>query len=265
MPGTQKIVLSSITLALKAGQGLGVIGPSASGKSTLARALTGVWPIGRGSIRLDGASLDQWSSEALGRHVGYLPQDVSLFTGTIADNIARFETPPDSAAVISAARAANVHDMILQLPDGYDTKLEESGAPLSVGQRQRVALARALYRDPFMVILDEPNSNLDAEGEAALVQSLLAARKRGAIVVIVAHRPSVMAAVDMVAMLKAGALTAFGPRDEVLKKVLSAQGPGGGAQPQGQPQQQQQQAASGGGTVRQLGAPGLVTVSDASN
>lgn len=223
VPGSTKVVIGSANFELAAGQGLGIIGPSASGKSTLARALTGIWPLGRGTVRLDGASIDNWSSERLGRHVGYLPQDVSLFAGTIGENIARFETPPESAAVLAAARAANVHEMILQLPDGYDTRLEENGAPLSVGQRQRIALARALYRDPFFIVLDEPNSNLDSEGEAALVQALVEARKRGAIVIIIAHRPSVMAAVDMALMMKGGQVVAFGPRDEVLRKVLAPQ------------------------------------------
>ena len=220
VPGTQRIILSNVSLELKAGQALGLIGPSAAGKSTLARAITGVWPLARGAVRLDGAALDRWLVEDLGRHIGYLPQDVALFDATIADNIARFEANPDSNAIIAAAQAADVHEMILRLPEGYETRLGPAGMALSAGQRQRIALARALYRDPFLVVLDEPNSNLDAHGEAALTRAILGVRNRGAIAVVIAHRPSVLAAVDMVGVMGGGQLTAFGPKDEVLKKVL---------------------------------------------
>jgi ATP-binding cassette subfamily C protein len=220
IPGTQRIVLNNIGFELKAGQALGLIGPSAAGKSSLARAISGVWPTQRGAVRLDGAALDRWGLEDLGWHIGYLPQDVALFDGTIAENIARFEEEPDSGAVIAAAKAANVHDMILRVPDGYETRLGPGGMGLSAGQRQRLALARALYRDPFLVVLDEPNSNLDAEGEAALTQAIFGIRNRGGIAIVIAHRPSALAAVDMVGMMGAGQLTAFGPKDEILKKVL---------------------------------------------
>jgi ATP-binding cassette subfamily C protein len=208
------------TFALNAGQALGIIGPSASGKSSLARALVGVWLPARGTVRLDGAALDQWSAVALGRHVGFLPQDVELFDGTVAENIARFEPEPDPGAVIAAARAADVHDMILTLPDGYDTRIGEAGQALSAGQRQRVALARALYRDPFLVVLDEPNSNLDADGERALTAAIAGVRARAGIVVVVAHRPSALTAVDCVAAMAQGEIHAFGSKDEVLRKVL---------------------------------------------
>jgi ATP-binding cassette subfamily C protein len=220
VPGTQRLILNNVTLELRAGQALGLIGPSAAGKSSLARAITGVWPLTRGSVRIDGAALDRWSIEDFGRHIGYLPQDVALFDATIADNIARFEDSPDSNAIIAAARAADVHEMILRLPEGYETRLGPAGTALSAGQRQRIALARALYREPFLVVLDEPNSNLDADGEVALTRAIMGVCKRGGIVIVIAHRPSALTAVDMVGVMANGRLTAFGPKDEVLKKVL---------------------------------------------
>lgn len=219
-PGSQRIVVQDVAFRLERGQGLGIIGPSASGKSSLARAMVGVWRPVRGKVRLDGASLDQWAPEALGRHVGYLPQDVELFDGTVGENIGRFEPDADPAAVVAAARSADVHDMVLRLPDGYDTRIGEGGAALSAGQRQRIALARALYGDPFLVVLDEPNSNLDAEGEQALTQAILGVRCRGGIVVVVAHRPAALAAVDLVLAMSGGRAQAFGPKEEVLRKVL---------------------------------------------
>jgi ATP-binding cassette subfamily C protein len=219
-PGCPSLAVRGATFALDAGQALGIIGPSASGKSSLARALVGVWVPARGNVRLDGAALDQWSAASLGRHVGFLPQDVELFDGTVAENIARFEPEPDPGAVIAAARAADVHDMILTLPDGYDTRIGEAGQVLSAGQRQRVALARALYRDPFLVVLDEPNSNLDADGERALTAAIAGVRTRGGIVIVVAHRPSALTAVDCVAAMAHGEIQAFGSKDEVLRKVL---------------------------------------------
>lgn len=194
-PSGQRLVVSEATFRLTAGQGLGIIGPSASGKSSLARALIGVWTPVRGKVRLDGAALDQWLPEALGRHVGYLPQDVELFAGSVAQNISRFEPDVDAQAIIAAGKAAGVHDLILRLSEGYETQIGEGGTLLSSGQRQRIALARALYGDPFLVVLDEPNSNLDTEGEAALTQAITAVRHRGGIVVVVAHRPSALAAV----------------------------------------------------------------------
>lgn len=218
-PGTDKLVVHDVTFRLQQGTVLGIIGPSASGKSSLVRLLVGVWRPARGNVRLDGAALDQWHPEALGKHLGYLPQDVELFAGTVADNIARFATRPDAEAVIGAAKAAGVHEMILRLPDGYDTQIGESGAVLSAGQRQRVALARALYGDPFLVVLDEPNSNLDAEGEEALAGALNAIRARKGIAVVVAHRANALAAVDTILVLGGGRMQAFGPKDAVLSRL----------------------------------------------
>jgi ATP-binding cassette subfamily C protein PrsD len=219
-PGQTKIVVSDASFALQSGQGLGIIGPSASGKSSLARGLVGIWTPARGKVRLDGAALEQWSSESLGPHIGYLPQDVELFDGTVAENIARFSPDFDSDAVIAAACAAGVHDLIVRLQDGYDARVGEGGLALSAGQRQRIALARALYRDPFLVVLDEPNSNLDAEGDEALTRAILGARARGAIVIVIAHRPSALLGVDLILAMANGRVQAFGPKEEVLQKVL---------------------------------------------
>ncbi|MFZ0068996.1 MAG: type I secretion system permease/ATPase [Pseudolabrys sp.] len=219
-PGVPKVVVQDITFELEAGQGLGIIGPSGSGKSSLVRLLVGVWQPLRGNVRLDGAALDQWASDALGRHIGYLPQDVELLAGTVAENIARFEPNPDNEAVIAAAKAVGVHDLIVRLPGGYDTPIGEQGSALSAGQAQRVALARAVYRDPFLVVLDEPNSNLDAEGEEALTRAILGVRERMGIVIVVAHRPSAIAGVDRLLMMNQGKAQAIGPKDEVLSKVL---------------------------------------------
>ena len=197
---------------------LGVIGPSASGKSSLARLLVGVWTPARGKVRLDGAALEQWDPEALGRHIGYLPQDVELFAGTVAQNIARFEPEADAEAIIAAAQAAGVHELILRLPEGYETQIGEGGMALSAGQRQRIALARALYGEPFLVVLDEPNSNLDGEGEHALTQAILGVRARGGMVVVVAHRPSALASVDLVLMMAEGRAQALGPRTRCSRR-----------------------------------------------
>jgi ATP-binding cassette, subfamily C, type I secretion system permease/ATPase len=224
-PGEQKVVCQDVNFSLAAGKALGVIGPTASGKSSLARMLVGVWTPVRGSVRLDGASLDQWSPEALGRHVGYLPQDVELFAGTVAQNIARFEEPPDAEAVIAAARAAGVHELIINLPDGYETNVGEHGGALSAGQAQRIALARALYRDPFLIVLDEPNSNLDAEGDGALTQAILGIRARGAVAVVVAHRPSAIAGVDYILVMAKGRQQQFGPKEEILNRMIQPSTP----------------------------------------
>ena len=220
VPGSQKVVCQDVNFTLAAGKALGVIGPTASGKSSLARLLVGVWTPARGTVRLDGASIDQWSPEALGRHIGYLPQDVELFPGNVAQNIARFEDPPDPDAVLAAAKAAGVHDLIVSLPDGYETNVGDQGRGLSAGQAQRIALARALYRDPFLVVLDEPNSNLDAEGDEALTRAILGLRARGAITVVVAHRPSAIAGVDYILVMAKGRQQQFGPKEEVLKRVI---------------------------------------------
>jgi ATP-binding cassette subfamily C protein len=219
-PGVQKVVCQDINFTLAAGKALGVIGPTASGKSSLARMLVGVWRPVRGTVRLDGATLDRWSSEALGRHIGYVAQDVELFNGTVAQNICRFEDPPDPDAIIAAAQAAGVHDLIINLPDGYDTMIGDHGSALSAGQAQRVALARALYRDPFLVVLDEPNSNLDAEGDEALTRAILGLRARGAVTVVIAHRSSAIAGVDFILVMAKGRQQQFGPKEEVLSRVI---------------------------------------------
>jgi PrtD family type I secretion system ABC transporter len=219
-PGDQRVIVQEVNFVLEAGHGLGVIGPSGSGKSSLVRVLVGVWQPARGKVRLDGAALDQWSSDVLGRHVGYLPQDVELFGGTVAQNICRFDPDAKSDAIIAAAKEAGVHDMIIKMRDGYDTQIGEQGAALSAGQAQRVALARALYGDPFLIVLDEPNSNLDSEGDEALTGAIRSARERGAIVVVVAHRPVGIEAVDQLLVLKDGRMQAFGPKETVLGQVL---------------------------------------------
>jgi PrtD family type I secretion system ABC transporter len=219
-PGAQRAVVQDVGFKLEAGQGLGIIGPSGSGKSSLVRLLVGVWHPARGGVRLDGATLDQWSPDALGRHVGYLPQDVELLSGTVAQNIARFEAKPDSKAVIAAAKEVGVHDLIVTLPQGYDTPVGEQGTALSAGQAQRVALARAVYRNPFLVVLDEPNSNLDSEGDEALTHAILGVRERKGIVIVVTHRPSAIAGVDQVLVMSKGRMQTFGPKDEILPKVL---------------------------------------------
>jgi ATP-binding cassette subfamily C protein len=221
-PGSERVVVSDVSFALGAGQALGVTGPSASGKSTLVRALVGAWKPARGRVRLDGATLDQWTSDALGRHVGYLPQDVELFGGTVAENIARFQADADPDKIIAAAKAAGVHDLILRLPGGYDSEVGENGEALSAGQRQRIGLARALYGDPFLVVLDEPNAHLDIEGEQAVAQAIGDVRKRGGIAVVVAHRRGALANIDQMLVLMAGRVVAFGPKDEVLKQYLRA-------------------------------------------
>lgn len=215
-PSSGRILLSDVAFELKAGQALGVIGPSASGKTTFVRALTGVWPVLRGSVRLDGAEMGQWEDAAVGKFIGYLPQDVSLLDATIEENISRYADEPDPMGVISAARAAGVHDMIVHLPEGYHTHIGPSGMVLSAGQRQRIGLARALYNDPFLVVMDEPNSNLDGEGETALTEAIRGIRARGGIAIIIAHRPSALAAVDLVAVVQNGKMVAFGPKSEIL-------------------------------------------------
>ena len=224
-PGTQRLVAANINFVLNAGNGLGIIGPSGSGKSSLARLLVGVWQPARGRICLDGAAYDQWAPEALGGHVGYLPQDVELLTGTIAENIARFAPHASSEAVIAAAKAAGVHELIVGMPEGYGTSIGEQGASLSAGQAQRIALARALYGDPFLVVLDEPNSNLDAEGDEALTRAIVGVRARKGIVVVVAHRPSAIAGLDLILAMNQGRQVEFGPKEETLAKVLKRSAP----------------------------------------
>jgi ATP-binding cassette subfamily C protein len=224
-PASDRIVLHDISFSLQKGDGLGIIGPSGSGKSSLVRALVGIWPQMRGKITLDNAAIGQWSSEALGRHIGYLPQDVELFDGSIAVNIARFDPNASPKAVLAAARAAGVHELILSFPDGYGTKIGEGGMSLSAGQRQRIGLARAFYGDPFLVVLDEPTSNLDADGEAALTEAILNVRRRNGIVVVIAHRPRALEGVDHVLVIAEGKMQSFGRKEDVLTKVLRPASP----------------------------------------
>ncbi len=230
VPGQEKPLLAGLSFKVTPGMGLGVIGPTGAGKSTLARVLTGVVPATRGSVRLDGASIEQRSIDEYGRVIGYLPQDVQLFDGTVAQNISRFQEGAKPDDIVKAAEMANVHDMVMRLPQGYDTPLGENGARLSAGQRQRVALARALYGDPALIIMDEPNSNLDSEGEQALDRAIRIALNRGAAVVVVAHRPSALHAVSHILVLSEGKAVAYGPKEEVMNKISK-------------PPQQQQAAA----------------------
>jgi len=222
-PGAKKAILQNVSFELKPGQGLGVIGPSASGKSTLARLLVGVWTPQRGAVRLDGATFDQWNRHALGSHIGYLPQDVALFDGTIKENIARFNPSASDEAIVEAAQQASVHDMILAMPNGYETIIGNGNFILSGGQVQRIALARALYGNPKLLVLDEPNANLDTEGDKALTNAIADSRRRGGTVIVMTHRPSAIAAVDMVLMLRDGQVEEFGPKDDVIKKLQEKQ------------------------------------------
>jgi ATP-binding cassette subfamily C protein len=224
-PGDERLIVRDVSFQLAAGSGLGIIGRSGCGKSSLARGLVGVWSPVRGSVRLDGASLDQRSHASLGQHIGYLPQSVELFTGTVAQNIARFDPEAPASAVIEAAKAADIHDLILRMPNGYDTHLGDTGMSLSGGQRQRIGLARALYGQPFLVVLDEPNSNLDGEGDAALNSAVIGIRARGGIVIVITHRPSALAGVDLVMTMSNGTMQAFGPKDDVLKGILKPSSP----------------------------------------
>jgi ATP-binding cassette subfamily C protein len=224
VPGDAKPVLRNLSFTLEPGQALGVIGPSGSGKSSLARALIGVWAPAAGQVRLDGATLDQYDPDQLGRYIGYLPQRVTLFDGTIAANIARLDADADAATIVAAAQAAAAHDLIKALPQGYDTEVATMGGRLSGGQVQRVGLARALYGDPVFLVLDEPNSNLDNDGSMALNQSIRAAKAKGRAVLIMAHRPAAIQECDLLLVLQDGAPTAFGPRDKVLRDMVKNAG-----------------------------------------
>jgi ATP-binding cassette subfamily C protein PrsD len=215
-PGAGDPVLLNTTFELRAGDGLGIIGPSGSGKSSLARTLVGVWQPLKGSVRFDGALLSQWNRDDLGRHIGYLPQDLALLDGTIAEAISRFQVEGNSEKIIKAATEAGAHDLIVGMTDGYETQIGDGGAFLSGGQRQRIGLARALYGDPFLVVLDEPNSNLDASGDAALSDAIRAVRDRGGIAIVITHRPLGLASVDKVAFVHDRSIKLFGPKDEVM-------------------------------------------------
>lgn len=226
--GSKAPVIAGISFELSAGDGLGVLGPSGSGKSSLARALVGVWPSMAGDVRFDGSVLAHYLPAQLGAMVGYLPQRVELFDGTVAENIARFRRDASSDAIIEAANAAGVHSLISSMPDGYNSRVGEQGDLLSAGQRQRIGLARALYGNPFLIVLDEPNANLDSEGDAALTNAIQQMRSCGSIVIVIAHRPSAIAAIDKVIYLQAGRQVAFGPKAEVLQQIMQ---PGGNVRP----------------------------------
>jgi ATP-binding cassette subfamily C protein PrsD len=228
-PNMQKPIVSNISFSLTAGMGLALLGASASGKTSLSKALVGIWPAQQGVVRLDGAAIDQWTNEDLGRYIGYLPQDVALFEGTVAENICRFDEQVNSDAILRAAMIAGVHDVILRLPEGYSTKIGEGGMSLSAGQRQRIGLARALFGDPFLIVLDEPNANLDAEGENALNRAIKFMRQNKSIVVVISHRPSALSALNMAMVLYDGKAIAFGPREEIFARVQTpAGGPAAG-------------------------------------
>ncbi|MCG6111993.1 MAG: type I secretion system permease/ATPase [Paracoccus sp.] len=219
-PGEGQATLRAVSFGVAPGTALGVIGPSGAGKSTLARALIGAWPVGGGSIRLGGATLDQYHPDVLGALIGYLPQQVTLFDGTIAENIARLSTSPDPDRVVQAARAAAAHQMILDLPQGYDTRISQTAGRLSGGQIQRIGLARALYPDPVLLVLDEPNSNLDNQGSEALNQAIRRLKAQGGAVIIMAHRPAAISECDTLLVLEGGMRRAFGPRDQVLEQMV---------------------------------------------
>jgi len=229
--GGVRPAVHSLTFAIEAGEMLAVVGHSGAGKSTLARLAVGSMAPDVGFVRLDGASLLDWDSDALGRHIGYVPQDLSLVVGTVAENIRRFEpgSPDTDARTIAAAREAGAHDLILQLPKAYDTELGQRGRGLSLGQAQRIALARALYGDPALIVLDEPNSHLDVDGEAALIAALTAAKARGATILAIVHRPSIVAIADRVMILRSGSVEMIGPRDEIGRRLMRDGGPGPGA------------------------------------
>lgn len=222
--GAQRMTVQGVSLTLQPGQALAIIGPSAAGKTSLIKAMLGIWRPARGEVRLDGATLDQWDVEQLGKHIGYVPQTVELVEGTIGQNIARFDPQATSQAVIAAARAAGMHEAILAMPDGYDRQLTAGGVELSAGQRQRIGLARALYGDPFLVVLDEANSNLDAAGDIALAQAIRDVRARGGIIVMITHRPATLEPISHVAVMANGRLADFGEKDEVMSRRAAAAG-----------------------------------------
>jgi len=227
-PGSPAAIIKRANFSIRRGEVVGMLGPSGSGKSSLARLLVGVWPAAQGKVRLDGADIFQWNKEELGPHIGYLPQDIELFDGTVAENIARFgETDPQ--AVIAAASMAGVHELILHLPHGYDTPIGVAGSFLSGGQKQRIALARAIYCEPALVVLDEPNSNLDEAGDLALIDSLRSLKAKGRTVVVITHRANILSAVDKLLFILEGSIRLFGPRDEVIAAMKSGRPSAGAA------------------------------------
>ncbi len=220
LPDQAEPLLAGVDFVLKPGDGLGIIGPSGAGKSTLAKALLGIWPHVRGEVRLGGATHDQWERDKLGSHIGYLPQDVVLLPGSLASNIARFDPNASSERIIEAAQLAGIHEFVLTFEKGYDTPVGTRGRKLSAGERQRVALARAIYGNPLLIVLDEPNSNLDSEGDQALTNAIKAMRANGSTVIVVAHRPSAINAVDQLLFLRDGRQVAFGPKEQILKQII---------------------------------------------
>ncbi|MFC3282383.1 type I secretion system permease/ATPase [Litchfieldella rifensis] len=243
-PGARQAAIDGVDIRVARGEHVGIVGPSAAGKSTLARALLGIWPCQAGTVRLDGANIDHWNRDELGPHLGYLPQDIELFDGTISENIARFGEV-DAEQVVTAATKAGVHDMILRLPDGYDTVIGATSGVLSGGQRQRVGLARALYGNPVVVVLDEPNSNLDEGGERALSQAMQCLKNEGVTLFVISHRHNVLKNVDKLLVLNDGQVSLFGPRDQVIARLT-------------QPQRVRSEAAtrSGGGRMAAVGTQG---------
>jgi ATP-binding cassette subfamily C protein len=219
-PGQREAILRGVTLALPAGEALCIVGPSGAGKTTLARVLVGIWPIASGAVRLDGYDLTQWDSQELGQYIGYLPQDVELFSGTVAQNISRFQDETQPEEVIDASVLAGCHDVIQHMAEGYNTQIGEGGQALSGGQRQRVALARALYGNPSLVVLDEPNSNLDSSGEEALTAAIQELKRRGTTVVLITHKLNILAIADKILVMGGGTVQGYGPRDEILSQLM---------------------------------------------
>lgn len=222
-PGSRKPVLNGINMKIPAGSSVGIVGPSAAGKSSLARVLVGVWPIINGNVRLDGSDLTHWNEDQLGQNIGYLPQDVELFSGTIAENISRFDTDPNEADIVDAAKIAGVHEMIQLFPDGYNTRIGDGGQALSGGQRQRIGLARAVYKLPALIVLDEPNASLDTQGEQALLGAIDFIKQQKKTLILITHKTNILSAVDSIVIMNAGQVKSAGPRDQILSSLMGGQ------------------------------------------